>query len=187
MDAKRPDRLPDLVVVTPDVHDDGRGFFLETWQVDRYADAGVDARFVQDNHSRSNRGVLRGLHFQHPHPQGKLVHVTRGAVFDVAVDVRRGSPSFGRWFGLELTERNHRQLWIPEGFAHGFVALTHTVDFVYKCTGLYHPESEHTLRWDDPEVGIEWPVETPELSEKDRNGRRLDELRDGGALPRHGG
>lgn len=183
MEHRRPEELPELVVVSPDVYRDERGFFLETWRSERYASAGVAATFVQDNHSRSERGVLRGLHYQHPHPQGKLVHVTRGEVFDVAVDIRRGSPTFSSWFGLELSGDNHRQLWIPEGFAHGFVALSETVDFLYKCTKPYQPEAEHTLRWDDPDVGIDWPIESPRMSGKDRYGSSLEELRSSDALP----
>lgn len=171
--------IPGVLVFEPQVFHDHRGDFVETWNRARYR----LPEFVQDNLSRSSRGVLRGLHFQHPNPQGKLVTVVRGTVWDVAVDLRRGSPAFGRWWGLDLAVDDFRQLWIPEGCAHGFVALSDNATVSYKCTALYSPEDERTLRWDDPEVGIEWPVADPELSEKDRAGLTLSEL--GGALPRY--
>lgn len=177
--------LPEVLVVRPDVYEDDRGFFLETYRRGRYAEAGIGPDFLQDNVSRSWRGVLRGLHFQHPGAQGKLVTVLRGAAFDVAVDIRLGSPTFGRWFGVELSEENRLQVWIPPDFAHGFVALAETTDFAYKCTSIYRPECQHTLLWNDPDLGIEWPVTEPVVSEKDAEGLPLAELRRAEALPRH--
>lgn len=168
--------LPGVLLLEPRVFHDERGWFLETWRLDRYAAAGVAGPFVQDNVSRSRRGVLRGLHFQQPHPQGKLVSVLHGSVWDVAVDVRRGSPEFGRWVGYELSARNARQLWIPEGFAHGFVVLSEEAVFQYKCTDVYQPHAERTLRWDDPGLAIDWPVRDPVVSEKDVQGRLLREV-----------
>jgi len=171
--------LPGILLIEPKVFGDQRGFFLESYRRDVFEAAGIPA-LVQDNHSRSVRNTLRGLHFQHPHGQGKLIRVTTGAVYDVLVDVRRGSPTFGKWEGYELSAENKRQLWVPPGFAHGFCVLTDFADFLYKCTEYYHPESEHTLLWNDPEVGVEWPVDGPILSEKDKVGKRLGEL---GMLP----
>lgn len=160
--------LPGVFVIEPDVFGDARGFFLETWNRERYMEAGFpDVGFVQDNHSRSGRGVLRGLHFQREYPQGKLVQVVRGAVFDVAVDIRVGSPTFGQWAGYELSEINHRQLWIPPGFAHGFCVLSEVCDFTYKCTDFYRPSDEGGLIWNDPDIGINWPIKSPALSDKD--------------------
>ena len=149
--------LPGVLIIEPRVFGDARGFFLESWNRQNFADAGLDLDFVQDNHSRSARGVLRGLHYQLENPQGKLVRVTQGAVFDVAVDIRRSSPHFGKWVGVELSAKNHRMLWIPPGFAHGFLVLSETADFLYKCTTLYHPPSDRGIRWDDPDIGIAWP------------------------------
>ena len=165
-------------LIEPAVHGDERGFFLESWNAASFARAGIDAAFVQDNHSRSDRGVLRGLHFQHPHAQGKLVRVVNGAVWDAVVDVRAGSPTFGRWVGTELSATNKRMLWVPPGFAHGFLTLADGTDFLYKCTDLYHPEAEHTLAWDDPTVGVDWPLADlePRLSAKDRDGQRLAQI-----------
>jgi len=163
-----------LRVFEPRVFEDARGFFLEVYHARRYADLG--ATFVQDNLSRSKRNVVRGLHFQVRHPQGKLIHVVRGAVYDVAVDLRAGSPTFGRHFGTELSDANRRQLWVPPGFAHGFAVLSDWADVLYKCTDLYHPDDEGGLRWDDPALGIDWPVETPILSERDRRHPTLAEL-----------
>ncbi len=161
--------LPGVLVIEPRVFGDTRGYFLETWQAARYADQGIPDRFVQDNQSLSRRGVLRGLHIQHPHAQGKLISVVAGEVFDVAVDVRRGSPTFGRWTGWVLSGESHRQLWIPAGFAHGFLVLSEEALFSYKCTDYYHPEHEFSVLWDDPAIGIHWPLkEAPLLSEKDR-------------------
>lgn len=166
-----PTALPEVLLIEPKVFGDARGFFMESWNEARFnAAVGREVRFVQDNHSRSARGVLRGLHFQQdPHAQGKLVRCTSGAVFDVAVDLRRSSPNFGRWVGFELTAENHRQLWIPPGFAHGFVVISETADFLYKTSGPYAPDFEGAVRWDDPTIGIEWPLEgiTPQLSAKD--------------------
>lgn len=166
-----PTALPEVLIVEPRVFGDARGFFVESWNEQAFNQAtGNTLHFVQDNHSRSARGVLRGLHFQRPpHTQGKLVRCIGGAVFDVAVDMRRSSPRFGRWVGVELSADNHRQLWIPPGFAHGFLVLTETADFVYKTTDYYAPHAEGSLRWDDPSVGIEWPATgmTPLLAPKD--------------------
>lgn len=174
-----PTRIPDVIVIEPLVLGDERGFFAETWRADRFAANGLPTAFVQDNHSRSARGVLRGLHFQLERPQGKLVRVVSGAVFDVAVDVRRSSPTFGQWVGEELSAENRRQLWIPAGFAHGFLVLSAAADFVYKCTDYYHPESERTLLWNDPEVDIEWPIPSDlqvRLSARDTAGALISDL-----------
>jgi dTDP-4-dehydrorhamnose 3,5-epimerase len=163
--------IPEVKMIEPRVFGDSRGFFLETWSRREFAAAGMDVEFVQDNWSRSSRGVLRGLHYQLQHSQGKLVRCVRGEVFDVAVDLRRSSETFGRWVGHVLSEDNKRSMWIPPGFAHGFLTLSESADFQYKCSDIYHPESERTLRWDDPTIGISWPPFEggfPELSEKDR-------------------
>jgi len=169
--------LPGVLLVEPKVFGDARGFFLETWNRERYLAAGFpDVEFVQDNHSRSAGGVLRGLHFQLNRPQGKLVQVITGAVFDVAVDIRVGSPTFGRWVGHELSEENHRQLWIPPGFAHGFCVLSERADFVYKCTDFYDSADEGGIAWNDPAIGIAWPVADPQLSAKDRDNRMLADI-----------
>ncbi len=164
--------IPDVKLIEPKVFGDDRGFFLESWNARAFADAGLDLSFVQDNHSRSSRGVLRGLHHQIGPAQGKLVRVVSGAVFDVAVDMRASSPTFGKWVGYELSARNHRMLWIPPGFAHGFLTLEDGTDFLYKCTEFYAPASEHCLAWDDSTVGIDWPLGdmTPLVSDKDRAG-----------------
>ena len=161
--------LPGVLLIEPRVFGDARGFFLESWNRQRFRNAGLDLDFVQDNHSRSSRGVLRGLHYQLANPQGKLVRVTEGAVFDVAVDIRRSSPHFGQWVGYELSAENHRMLWIPPGFAHGFLVLSDTADFLYKCTSLYDPPSDRGIRWNDPDIGIAWPDTgtAPLLSAKD--------------------
>lgn len=157
------------LILEPKVFGDDRGFFLETWNANTFAAAGLDLRFVQDNHSRSAKGVLRGLHYQIPRPQGKLVRVVSGSVFDVAVDLRRSSPNFGKWVGVTLTAQNKRMFWVPEGFAHGFMALEDDTDFLYKCTEVYVPASEKAVRWDDPAIGIEWPLDVaPLLSAKDK-------------------
>jgi dTDP-4-dehydrorhamnose 3,5-epimerase len=177
--------LPGVKLVTPKVFGDARGFFLETFSAQRYAEAGIGGPFVQDNWSRSAKGILRGLHLQHPNAQGKLVSVMRGAVYDVAVDVRVGSPHFGRWFGCELSESNKQQLWVPPGFAHGFCVLSDEADFVYKCTQLYAPAHELSVRWDDPALGIAWPLKAPQLSKKDAAALTLAELTD--RLPRYAG
>ena len=160
--------IPEVILIQPKVFGDTRGFFLETYNKERYMQAGFpDVAFVQDNHSRSSQGVLRGLHFQLDNPQGKLVQVATGSVFDVAVDIRVGSPTFGQWYGCVLSEENHHQLWIPPKFAHGFCVLSETADFIYKCTDYYRPDDEGGLLWNDPEIGIEWPLTEPLLSEKD--------------------
>jgi dTDP-4-dehydrorhamnose 3,5-epimerase len=166
------------LIIEPRVFGDERGFFMETWNERSFREAGLDPHFVQDNHSRSQKGVLRGLHFQNPGAQGKLVRVARGAVFDVVVDLRRSSATFGQWIGVELSGENKRMLWVPEGFAHGFVTLSDDTDFLYKCTSPYAPEHEHTLAWDDPTVGVDWPLAglTPIISEKDRRGLSLAEV-----------
>jgi len=169
-------QLPGLLLIEPDVYGDERGVFLETWNAERYAEHGIDASFVQDNLSRSRRGVLRGLHFQNPHPQGKLISVWEGAVYDVTVDIRAGSDTFGQWIGCTLSAENKRQLYVPEGFAHGFAVTSETALFHYKCTDVYAPDAEGTVRWNDPDLGIDWPVDAPELSEKDRTAPRLADL-----------
>jgi dTDP-4-dehydrorhamnose 3,5-epimerase len=170
--------LPGVLLVEPQVFQDQRGFFLETYHREKYAAAGIGASFVQDNHSHSSRGTLRGLHAQLARPQGKLVRAVSGEMFDVAVDIRVGSPSFGRWVGAELSGTNFRQLYIPPGFAHGFCVLSEEVDVEYKCTELYAPGDEVTIAWDDPELAIEWPIRDPILSPKDRRAPRLRELLD---------
>ncbi len=166
--------LPEVILVEPDVHRDARGFFLETYHVEKYRAGGIPGPFVQDNHSRSVRGTLRGLHAQHRRPQGKLVRAVEGEMFDVAVDIRRGSPGFGRWVGVRLSGENFRQLYVPPGFAHGFCVLSDVVHVEYKCTDFYDPGDEIGLAWNDGDVGIEWPVSDPVISEKDR---RLPPLR----------
>ena len=178
--------LPGVLVIEPAIHGDSRGFFLETWHQDRYAACGITLPFVQDNLSRSGKGILRGLHLQCPHEQGKLVSVLDGVVFDVAVDVRVGSPSFGRWFGLELASASKQQLYIPPGFAHGFCATSDSALFAYKCTDVYDAASELGLAWNDPDIGIEWPIESPSLSAKDERAPTLAEL-DRARLPRFEG
>ncbi|WP_082079449.1 dTDP-4-dehydrorhamnose 3,5-epimerase [Cupriavidus basilensis] len=168
--------IPDVMIIEPKVFGDARGFFFESFNEKAFAEAtGVDARFVQDNHSRSGKGVLRGLHYQIRQPQGKLVRVVRGRVFDVAVDIRQGSVTFGKWSGVELSEDNHRQFWVPPGFAHGFVVLSESADFLYKTTDYYAPQFERTIAWNDPEIGIEWPEMevSPLLSAKDQAGASL--------------
>jgi dTDP-4-dehydrorhamnose 3,5-epimerase len=165
--------LQDVYLVKPNVFGDPRGFFLETWNAATFRAAGFDLNFVQDNHSRSARGILRGLHYQTEHTQGKLVRVTSGEVFDVAVDLRRSSPTLGKWYGEYLSADNHCMLWVPPGFAHGFYVTSEYADFQYKCTDIYHPASEVCLAWDDPTVGIDWPIpdgELPKLSAKDAEG-----------------
>jgi len=168
--------LRGLLIIEPKVFGDARGFFMETWNEQRYREAGLDARFVQDNLSFSRRGALRGLHFQNPAPQGKLVSVLEGEVFDVAVDLRRSSPTFGKWHGLTLSSENKRQFFVPPGFAHGFAVMSDKALFHYKCTELYSPGNELTIRWDDPDVGIRWPLQNPTLSEKDARGLRLRDV-----------
>jgi dTDP-4-dehydrorhamnose 3,5-epimerase len=168
--------IPGLLVIEPKVFGDARGFFLESWNETRYREAGLDARFVQDNVSFSRRGTLRGMHFQNPKPQGKLLQVLQGEVFDVAVDIRRSSRTFGKWHGLLLSGENKRQFFIPGGFAHGFLVLSETALFQYKCTEIYSQQDEMALRWDDPEVGILWPNRNPTLSERDAKALHLREI-----------
>lgn len=171
--------IPGPLILEPKVFGDERGFFLESWNAEAFAQAGLDLTFVQDNHSRSQKGVLRGMHFQNPGPQGKLVRVVRGAVFDAVVDLRRSSPSFGKWTGVVLSAENKRMFWVPEGFAHGFLTLEDDTDFLYKCTAPYAPQHEQSLAWDDPTVGIEWPLDglEPILSAKDAAGVALADVK----------
>jgi dTDP-4-dehydrorhamnose 3,5-epimerase len=168
--------IPGLLVIQPKVFGDERGYFLETYSAARYAQAGIPANFVQDNVSFSSRGILRGLHFQNPGTQGKLVTVLQGEVFDVAVDVRYGSPTFGQWYGLFLSGESKRQFWVPAGFAHGFVVTSESALFSYKCDAYYQPQSEFSILWNDPDIGIQWPIERPQLSAKDERGRRLRDI-----------
>lgn len=175
-----PLELPGLLLLEPKVFGDGRGFFMELYHEKRYAELGIPGPFVQDNYSRSAKGTVRGLHFQQPQAQGKLVQVLAGAVYDVALDVRRGSPTFGRWAAVELSAENRRQLWIPPGFAHGFCVLSDSADFHYKCTTLYAPETERCIAWNDPDLAIPWPVREPLLSGKDA---RAPRLKDAPVLP----
>nr|WP_211484034.1 dTDP-4-dehydrorhamnose 3,5-epimerase [Corallococcus exiguus] len=172
--------IPDVLLIEPKVFGDDRGFFLESFHAKRYADVGVVGPFVQDNLSRSVKGTLRGLHFQEPNAQGKLVQCLAGAVWDVAVDIRKGSPTFGRWVAAELTGENKHQLWVPAGLAHGFCVVSDSADFFYKCTALYSPESERSVAWDDPDLAIPWPVKQPLLSAKDQ---RAPRLKDAPVLP----
>ncbi|HQX07728.1 MAG TPA: dTDP-4-dehydrorhamnose 3,5-epimerase [Zoogloea sp.] len=169
--------IPDLLILEPKVFGDTRGFFMESFNARSFQEAtGLNVDFVQDNHSRSAKGVLRGLHYQIQQPQGKLVRVVRGSVFDVAVDLRKGSPTFGKWEGVELSEENNRQFWIPPGFAHGFLVTSESADFLYKTTDYYAPEHERSLAWNDPDVGVEWPLDgAPLLSAKDLAGKSLSE------------
>ena len=173
-----PTELPGVIIVEPDVYRDPRGFFLETYHVGKYRAGGIDATFVQDNHSRSTRGTLRGLHAQRQHPQGKLVRVLQGEVLDVAVDVRRGSPTFLKWVGVTLSAANFRQLYVPPGFAHGFVVISDAAEFEYKCTDFYEPTDELRILWNDPTIAIAWPLHDPVLSEKDLAARPIAALMD---------
>ena len=172
-----PTNLPGVIVIEPKVYVDKRGFFLETFREDVLLQAGINAHFVQDNHTRSSQGVLRGLHYQMTQTQGKLVRVAAGSVFDVVVDVRSGSPTFGQWYGTELNEDNIKMIYVPPGFAHGFVVLSETADFIYKCTDYYHPESEQGIAWDDPDLNIDWSIaeiaEKISLSDKDKQNVKL--------------
>ena len=170
--------LPDVIVIEPDVYRDARGFFLETYHAQKYAAAGLPATFVQDNHSRSVGGTVRGLHAQRRRPQGKLVRVLYGTIFDVIVDIRRGSPTFARWISVELSAENFRQCYVPPDFAHGFCVTSEWAEFEYKCTDFYDPTDEIGLLWNDPDIGIVWPVREPLLSDKDRAGRPLAEIMD---------
>lgn len=174
----QPLAIPEVVLLTPRVFGDERGFFLETFRQNEFEGHCGKHQFVQDNHSKSSQGILRGLHYQLEHTQGKLVRVVQGEVFDVAVDMRRSSPTFGKWVGVFLSADNKQMLWVPPGFAHGFYVTSTTAEFVYKCTDYYHPESDQSLRWDDPTVAIEWPLvdgQPPLLSGKDRAGKRFEE------------
>ncbi len=171
--------IQDVVLIEPQVFGDARGFFMETWQAEKFAAAGITATFVQDNQSRSAEWTLRGLHFQTEHTQGKLVRVSAGSVFDVVVDLRRSSSTFGSWFGVELSAENHRMLWVPKGLAHGILVTSESADFLYKCTDLYSPAHERTLAWDDKALGIQWPLPagvSPKLSAKDAKGTSLAEI-----------
>lgn len=184
--------VPDVILVEPKVHGDHRGFFVETFQSQRYREAGIGVApdgspldFVQDNMAKSSKGILRGMHLQEPHGQGKLVSCVEGEVFDVAIDVRVGSPTFGKWVGARLDAVSHRQLWVPPGFAHGYQVLSESAIFAYKCTDLYHPEAELGVAWDDPDIGIEWPLDvTPVLSDKDRANPKLADI-DEAVLPKY--
>ncbi len=169
-------KLPGCVAIEPDVFGDARGFFYESYNADKFKAAGLDLRFVQANVSRSARGVLRGLHYQWPNPQGKLVSVVEGEVFDVAVDIRRGSPTFGQWAGVMLTAENHRHFWVPEGFAHGFVVLSEFATFAYQCTALYDARADAGVRWNDAAIAIDWPVSAPLLSGKDEKAPLLADI-----------
>jgi len=171
-------KLHDCLIIEPKVFGDERGFFLETFQAERYAElVGITSPFVQDNHSRSSKAVLRGLHYQKTKPQGKLVRVVSGEVYDVAVDIRQGSPTFGQWEGVILSETNKKQFWVPPGFAHGFLVISDTADFEYKCTDYYDPSDEGSVLWNDPDLGISWPTATPILSNKDASANRLVDLK----------
>ena len=172
-----PTKIPDVLLLTPQRFGDQRGWFMESWQAERYQQLGIPDGFVQDNQAFSQKGVLRGLHIQNPHGQGKLVQVIRGEVFDVAVDIRQGSPWFGQWVGVNLSESNYHQLYVPVGFAHGYLVLSEDAIFTYKCTDYYHPETQFSVRWDDPQIGIEWPASlNPILAEKDRDAPLLSEI-----------
>jgi dTDP-4-dehydrorhamnose 3,5-epimerase len=171
-------KIPEVIILAPKVFGDDRGFFMETFRADDFARVTGAKPFVQDNHSKSSHGILRGLHYQQQNTQGKLVRVTQGVVFDVAVDMRRSSKTFGQWVGVELSAENKKQLWVPEGFAHGFYVLSETAEFFYKCTNYYDPGSDVSVKWDDPELAIEWPLvngEPPKLSAKDESGIRFFE------------
>ena len=178
-----PTPLDGVLILEPRVFRDERGFFLETFNAGALAGTPLETAFLQDNHSRSTAGVVRGLHYQLNNPQGKLVHVARGSIFDVAVDIRRGSPAFGQWTGVELSDGNLRSLWIPPGFAHGFCVLSDVADVIYKCTTVYDPQDDHGVAWDDPEIAIEWPVASPVVSSKDAGWKKLGE--DRADLPRY--
>jgi len=171
-----PQAIPEVLLIEPKVFGDSRGFFMETYNAKRYAESGIPHIFVQDNHSHSAKGVLRGLHFQKQFPQGKLVYVTSGTVFDVAVDIRKESPTFGQWVGVILKAEEHKQFYVPAGFAHGFCVLSDMADFHYKCTDYYHPEDEGCIRWNDPDIAIDWRLDNPTLSPKDANAPFLKSL-----------
>lgn len=171
-------KIDEVKIIEPDVFGDERGFFLESWGREKFGSAGIANEFVQDNHSRSAQGILRGLHYQTEYTQGKLVRVTSGAVYDVAVDIRKSSPTFGQWVGVELSDSNHRMLWVPPCFAHGFYVISESADFLYKCTDKYSPEHEQSIRWDDPDLNISWPLvdgKQPAVSDKDKSGVRFQD------------
>jgi len=168
--------LPEVLLIEPMVFEDDRGFFMETYHMGKYGEAGIDKPFVQDNHSHSRRFTLRGLHYQLKYPQAKLVYVISGEILDIAVDIRRGSPTFGRWTGTLLSDKNRRQLFVPAGFAHGFCVLSETADVIYKCTDLYTPGDEYGILWSDPTIDVVWPIENPILSEKDAKNPELNEV-----------
>ncbi|MFO1019386.1 MAG: dTDP-4-dehydrorhamnose 3,5-epimerase [Planctomycetales bacterium] len=172
----QPTEIPDVLIVIPELFGDHRGFFMETYHREKFRAGGIAPEFVQDNHSRSGKNILRGLHYQIGKPQGKLVRVLQGEIWDVAVDLRKSSPTFKRWVGVTLNAENRRQVYVPPGFAHGFCVLSESADVVYKCTELYAPEYERTLLWNDPAIGIPWPVQTPVLSAKDQAGKQLNNL-----------
>ena len=174
--------LPGVIVIEPTIYEDKRGFFMETYRKDKFLEADIPGRFVQDNHSSSTQSTIRGLHFQEPHAQGKLVRVVKGEIFDVAVDVRKGSPHFSRWIGIRLSQENGKQLWIPPGFAHGFCVLSERADVIYKCTTFYAPKAEKYILWNDPDIGIKWPIDNPVTSEKDAN---APSLKDALTLPEY--
>ncbi|MEE8527000.1 MAG: dTDP-4-dehydrorhamnose 3,5-epimerase [Gammaproteobacteria bacterium] len=180
----KPAQLADVLIIEPQSFEDERGFFFESWNRQRYAAAGIDVDFVQDNHARSVKGVLRGLHAQHPHDQGKLVRALNGEIFDVAVDIRKGSPAFGKWVGIELSATNRRQFFVPPGFAHGYCVLSTEADVEYKCTDYYSPDDEITIAWNDPDIGIEWPLTNPIVSSKDIDAQTLKDLAH--RLPQYG-
>ncbi len=180
----KPAQLADVLIIEPQSFEDDRGFFFESWNRQRYAAAGIDVDFVQDNHARSVKGVLRGLHAQHPHDQGKLVRALNGEIFDVAVDIRKGSPAFGKWVGIELSATNRRQFFVPPGFAHGYCVLSTEADVEYKCTDYYSPDDEITIAWNDPDIGIEWPLTNPIVSSKDIDAQTLKDLAH--RLPQYG-
>jgi dTDP-4-dehydrorhamnose 3,5-epimerase len=171
-----PTSLKEVLLIEPSIFEDKRGFFMEIYQQEKYWKLGIDRDFIQDNLSHSVKGTLRGLHYQHPHAQAKLMQVIRGEIFDVAVDIRRGSPTFGKWAGLHLSEKNKQQLYIPEGFAHGFCVLSETAIFMYKCSDLYAPNCERGILWSDPDIGIAWPIENPLLSDKDGKYKSLKDI-----------
>lgn len=170
-------KLDGLLIITPEIFEDERGFFLESFNKDRYRKAGINFDFVQDNHSHSTKGILRGLHYQKTQPQGKLVRVVKGEVFDVAVDIRQNSPTFGQWESVTLTEHNKIQFWVPPGFAHGFLVLSDAADFEYKCTDYYNPNDEGCISWEDPDIGINWPIHNPKLSKKDACAPKIIDLK----------
>ncbi len=167
--------IPGIYLIEPACFEDNRGYFMETYHLQKYQKAGLNKAFVQDNRSHSSQGVLRGLHYQLNHPQGKLIYAVTGTIFDVAVDIRKGSPTFGQWTGAELSAENKRQIYVPEGFAHGFVVLSQSADVIYKCTDLYAPGDEYGILWSDPEIAINWPVENPILSQKDLENPELNQ------------